>query len=82
MSIRLVITRRVRDAGAQGRVSGLSLRVGSAQSLVSAGATLAETQHAGRRRSPLMPGRYTQGELTKRGAVARLRYGQGDGPPE
>ena len=74
-SIRRLITRRARAAGVDGRVSGHSLRVGSAQSLATAGASLVEMQVAGRWQSPAMPGRYAQGELAKRGAVARLRYG-------
>ena len=74
-SIRRIIIRRARDAGAQGRVSGHSLRVGGAQSLATAGASLVEMQLAGRWRSPVMPGRYAQGQLAQQGAVARLRYG-------
>ena len=74
-SIRCIITRWGRAAGAAGRVSGHSLRVGGAQSLASAGASLVEMQLAGRWRSPAMPGRYAQGQLAKQGAVARLRYG-------
>ena len=74
-SIRRLITRRARAAGVDGRVSGHSLRVGSAQSLATAGASLVEMQVAGRWQSPAMPGRYAQGQLAKRGAVARLRYG-------
>ena len=58
-----------------GRVSGHSLRVGSAQSLANAGASLVEMQVAGRWRSPVMPALYAQGQLPKQGAVARLRYG-------
>ena len=52
-----------------------SLRVGSAQSLATAGASLVEMQVAGRWQSPDMPGRYAQGQLARQGAVARLRYG-------
>ena len=74
-NIRRIITRRARAAGVDGRVSGHSLRVGSAQSLATAGASLVEMQVAGRWQSPAMPGRYAQGQLAKRGAVARLRYG-------
>ena len=74
-SIRRIITRWGRAAGAEGRVSGHSLRVGGAQSLASAGASLVEMQLAGRWRSPAMPGRYAQGQLAKQGTVARLRYG-------
>ncbi len=75
-STRRIITRWGSAAGAEGRVSGHSLRVGGAQSLASAGASLVEMQLAGRWRSPAMPGRYAQGQLAKQGAVARLRYGQ------
>ena len=74
-SIRLIIIQRSKAAGVNGRVSGHSLRVGSAQSLANAGASLVEMQVAGRWRSPTMPGRYAQGQLAKQGAVARLRYG-------
>ena len=74
-SIRRIIINRARGAGVKGRISGHSLRVGSAQSLASAGASLVEMQLAGRWRSPAMPGRYARGQLAKRGAVARLRYG-------
>ena len=74
-TLRRIIIRRARDAGVKGRISGHSLRVGSAQSLASAGASLVEMQLAGRWSSPAMPGRYAQGQLAHRGAVAKLRYG-------
>ena len=74
-SLRRIVTRWGRAAGVKGRVSGHSLRVGGAQSLASAGASLVEMQIAGRWRSPAMPGRYAQGQLAQHGAVARLRYG-------
>ena len=74
-TIRVIITQRAKAAGVDGRVSGHSLRVGSAQSLANAGASLVEMQVAGRWRSPAMPGLYAQGQLAKQGAVARLRYG-------
>ena len=60
----------------EGRISGHSLRVGGAQSLATAGASLVEMQIAGRWQSPVMPGRYAQGQLAKQGAMARLRYGR------
>jgi integrase len=74
-SIRTIITRRARAAGVEGRVSGHSLRVGSAQSLATSGASLVEMQVAGRWESPNMPGHYAQGQLASQGAVAKLRYG-------
>ena len=51
-SIRAIIQRRAQDAGIEGRVSGHSLRVGSAQSLATAGASVVELQTAGRWQSP------------------------------
>ena len=73
-SVRQIIKDRAEAAGVEGRVSGHSLRVGAAQSLAQAGASLVEMQQAGRWESPLMPGHYARAELASRGAVARLRY--------
>ena len=73
--IRRIIAHRAREAGLEGRISGHSLRVGSAQSLAMSGASLVEMQIDGRWRSPAMPGLYAQGQLAKQGATARLRYG-------
>ena len=73
-TVRAIITRRARDVGVEGRVSGHSLRIGAAQSLAAAGASVVEMQTAGRWTSPTMPGRYARGQLAGRGAVARLRY--------
>ena len=75
-AVRTLIGRRAAQAGVEGRVSGHSLRVGAAQSLAAAGASVVEMQVAGRWLSPTMPGRYARGELAARGAVARLRYGR------
>ena len=72
-SIRAIIQRWAREAGIAGRVSRHSLRVGSAQSLVSAGASLPELQQAGRWRSPEMPAHYARAERAGKSAVARLR---------
>ncbi|MCY4353265.1 MAG: tyrosine-type recombinase/integrase [Truepera sp.] len=79
-SVRRIIQARAEAAGVEGRVSGHSLRVGAAQSLAQAGASLVEMQQAGRWQSPSMPGHYARAELADRpeesdlGAVARLRY--------
>ena len=72
---RAIIQRRA-AADLQGRFSGHSLRVGSAQSLAAGGASLVEMQTAGRWQSPSMPGHYARGQFAARGAVARLRYGK------
>ena len=52
-SIRAIIQRRAQDAGIEGRVSGHSLRVGSAQSLATVGASVVELQTAGRCRAAM-----------------------------
>ncbi len=70
-SIRKAIQRRARDAGSRGRVSGHSLRVGGAQSLVAMGASTAELMQAGRWKDPKMAARYAANELAGTGAVAR-----------
>ena len=79
-SARSIVIRRcgggIGDHGGIGRISGHSLRVGSAISLARAGASLVELQQAGRWKSPEMPARYTRGESARRGPVARLRHGQ------
>ena len=76
VALRSIIQRRAGAADLEGRFSGHSLRVGGAQSLASAGASVVEMQTAGHWQSPSMPGRYARGELAARGAVARLRYGK------
>ncbi len=75
-ALRAIIARRCANAGVEGRVSGHSLRIGAAQDLAAAGASLVEMQQAGRWLSPTMPARYARGQLATRGAVARLRFGQ------
>ena len=44
-------------------MSGHSLRVGSAQSLAAAGASVVEMQQAGRWKSPSMPGQYARKQM-------------------
>ena len=73
-SVRRVIVQRAAAAGLAGRVSGHSLRVGSAQSLAKRGAGLVAMQKAGRWASPDMPARYTRSQAAAEGAVACLRY--------
>ncbi len=77
-SVRQIIRRRCAAAGVEGRVSGHSLRIGSAQSLVASGAGLVEAQTAGRWTSPVMPGYYARGAEAAGGAVARLRPDDAD----
>ena len=74
-AIRSILRRRAQAAGVEGRVSGHSLRVGSAQSLVHAGADLPALMQAGRWQDSATAAGYAKAELAGRGAVARLRYG-------
>ena len=74
VSIRTSIKQAAENAGIE-NVRGHSLRVGSAQSLASRGASLVAMQQAGRWNDPSMPSHYAKAELAARGAVAKLRYG-------
>ena len=76
----------VKEQGVGG-YSGHSCRVGMAYDLADAGYSLVAMQHAGRWKSPLMPGRYTRRMVAKTGAVARWheereKQGEGEGEDE
>ena len=75
-SARRIIQKRASDAGVDGFISGHSLRVGSAMSLASAGATVVDMQVAGRWKSSQMPAHYAKAELAERGAIARFKDGK------
>ena len=75
-SARDIIKRWANLAGIEGRISGHSLRVGSAVSLSKSGASIAEMQEAGRWESKDMPGHYARVQEAEKGAVARYRYGK------
>ena len=74
--VRKIIQRRARKAGVEGKISGHSLRIGSAVSLAQAGASVVNMQVAGRWKSPQMPAHYARAELIEQGAIARFKYGQ------
>ncbi len=69
-----IIQRRAEAAGIK-RASGHSFRVGAAQSLAAAGASVVDMQNAGRWADPRMPSHYSAAQRANRGAVARFRYG-------
>ena len=75
-SARRIIQKRALAAGVKGFISGHSLRVGSAMSLASAGATVVDMQVAGRWKSSQMPAHYAKAELAERGAIARFKDGK------
>ena len=74
--VRKIIKRRARVAGLEGKISGHSLRIGSAVSLAQAGASVVNMQVAGRWKSPQMPAHYARAELVEQGAIARFKYGK------
>jgi integrase len=74
--VRKIIQRRAREAGVEGKISGHSLRIGSAVSLAQAGASVVNMQVAGRWKSPQMPADYARAELAARGGIARFKYGK------
>ena len=73
---RKTIKRRAHAAGVEGVISGHSLRIGSAVSLVQAGASVVDMQVAGRWKSPQMPAYYARAGLAERGGIARFKYGK------
>jgi len=77
-SVRAIIrTRAAAVPSLRGRaVSGHSLRIGAAQSLAAAGATVAELMQVGRWDSEAMPAHYSRLQRASRDPVARLRYGR------
>lgn len=74
--IRSLIKQSINALGLKGRYSGHSLRIGSAQSLMEHGASVAELMQEGRWKSPRMVSHYVSGQLAARSATARLRYGE------
>lgn len=73
-SVASILAKRAAAVDITGRVRGHSLRVGSAQSLVRAGASLPEILQDGRWASSRMPALYTRKEAAARRGTARLRY--------
>ena len=74
-SIRTIIQETAKAGGVEGTVLGHSLRVGSAQSVATAGATVVKMQQAGRG-SPDQPGQYSRRQLAGGWAIACFRYGR------
>lgn len=73
-SIASILAKRATAVGIEGKIRGHSLRVGSAQSLVRAGASLPEIQQDGRWASPRMPALYSRKEAASKRGTARFRY--------
>ena len=73
--MRDIIKRRAADAGIEGRVSGHSFRIGTAQSLRRAGTDDTELMEAGRWKRVETMARYVRTQDAALGPVARHRYG-------
>ena len=73
--MRDIIKRRAADAGIEGRVSGHSFRIGTAQSLRRAGTDDTEPMEAGRWKRVETMARYVRTQDAALGPVARHRYG-------
>ena len=65
--------------GVQGRISGHSLRVGSAVSLARGNVSLVEMQVDGRWKDSRMPSHSASAELAEPGPVPKFFYGTGKG---
>ena len=76
-AIREIVKKRSQGIrGVKGRVSGHSLRVGSAVSLARVNASLVEMQVDGRWKDSRMPSHYASAEIAKNSATARIKYGK------
>ena len=75
-SARRIIQQRAKAAGVEGFIARHSLRVGSAFSLVQAGASVVDMQVAGGWKSAQMSGHYAKAELAERGPIARFKDGK------
>ena len=82
-SLRRIVQVRARGAGIEGSVSGHSLSVGSAQSLITRGTSLVEMKRDDRWKSLAIPALYTRNKAAPQGEIARMRYkrDRGSGAP-
>ena len=77
-AVREIVKKRSQGIrGVQGRVSGHSLRVGSAVSLARGNASLVEMQVDGRWKDSRRPSHYASAEIAKNSATGRIKYGKG-----
>ena len=74
--VREIIKRSAARVGLTEKVSGHSLRIGSAVALAQVGASLVDIQVAGRWKDPGMPAHYARAQLAEKGAIARFKDGK------
>ena len=74
--VRKIIKSCAARVGLTDKVSGHSLRIGSAVALAQVGASLVDIQVAGRWKDPGMPAHYARAQFAERGAIARFKDGK------
>ena len=74
--VRKIIKQSAARVGLTDKVSGHSLRIGSAVALAQVGASLVDIQVAGRWKDPGMPAHYARAQFAERGAIARFKDGK------
>ena len=74
--VRKIIKQSAARVGFTEKVSGHSVRIGTAISLAQAGASLVDIQTAGRWKDPGMPAHYARAQFAERGAIARFKDGK------
>ena len=74
--VRKIIKQSAARVGLTEKVSGHSLRIGSAVALAQMGASLVDIQVAGRWKDPGMPAHYARAQFAERGAIARFKDGK------
>ena len=77
-ALQAMIQRSAARVGITEKIGTHSLRIGTAVSLVSKGASLVEMQVAGRWKSPSMPAHYARAQLAENGAIARYKESEED----
>ena len=74
--VRKIIKSCAARVGLKDRISGHSLRIGTAVALAQSGASLVDIQTAGRWKDPSMPAHYARAQFAERGAIARFKDGK------
>lgn len=74
--VRKIIKSCAARVGLKDKISGHSLRIGTAVALAQSGASLVDIQTAGRWKDPSMPAHYARAQFAERGAIARFKDGK------
>lgn len=74
--VRKIIKSCAGRVGLSDKISGHSLRIGTAVALAQSGASLVDIQVAGRWKDPGMPAHYARAQFAEKGAIARFKDGK------